>query len=296
MAWQWLIRGWLAGAAKQELYARAEEMLREQLRRQQAGDGNAEQALPPPCDVGIVFPSAAEAAGVRDQLEDAIALQAHGFEVRLGRFAGRHVAVAQGSAAGSVAAAAQSLIRGHRPGVVMAAGFADALTARVGRGHVVLASAIAKETAGSCAEFVTALADASSGITKRPRTHVGRIVSVNILPGSKDERAALGERLGALALEQSAASVAEICQQQGVPFFAVYAIRRGLNQETSPELRHLRKQESLAGKLGAVLGAVTRRPSTVKEMLQSAEDTLTAGDRLAEVLDELVRLLPAQSP
>jgi nucleoside phosphorylase len=291
MVWQWLIRSWLAGAAKQELYTAAEAMLRDQLRRQQGDTGAPEQALPPPCDVGLVFPSAAEAAGVRDRLQGAVALLGQAFEVRLGRFAERHVAVVQCGPA-EAHAVVEAFIRGHRPGVVIAAGFADALSESLARGHVVLASSIARASAEGAGEFSTALAEASQGLTARPRTHVGRIISVKDLPRGKEERAALGGQFAALAVEQTAANIAEVCQGRNVPFLAVHAIRHELNYETSPELRHLKRQESLAGKLGAVLGAVTRRPSTVKEMWQTAEDALAAGDRLAEVLDELVRLLP----
>src|SRR5206468_3980589 len=98
----------------------------------------------------------------------------------------------------------------------------------------------------------------------------------------------------ALAIAPSARTVAEICRRHQIPFFAVHAIRQGLDDQTSREVRHFKRQKSLAGKLGAILGAVTRRPSSVKEMWQSAEDAIVAGDRLAKVLSELTRLLPAR--
>jgi nucleoside phosphorylase len=310
MVWQWLIRGWLVGAAKQELYARAEEMLRDQLQRQQAGATAAQGSLPPPCDVGLVFSAAAEAAGLTDRLSHPLRVQGDGLEVTLGRLAEAHVALlSAGPGAGNAARGAEALLLGHRPGIVIAAGFADALAPALKRGHVVLASHVVAsradtparptDSAGSGAadpaavvEFPTALAGMGTTIATRPGVHVGRVLTLaGKLPG-RDQRDALGRRLGVLAAESSARGVAETCQRSNVPFLAVHVIRHGLDQEMSPELRHFKRQKSLAGKLGAALGAVTKRPSTVKEMWQSAEDALVAGDRLAEVLAELIDLLP----
>src|SRR5262249_41200361 len=93
MVWQWLIRSWLVGAARKELYGAAEEMLRQELQRRQTGAADPDRTLPPPCDIGLVFPTAAEAAGVVDRLADPLLVQGHGFEIRLGQFSGRHVAV-----------------------------------------------------------------------------------------------------------------------------------------------------------------------------------------------------------
>src|SRR5438874_8684562 len=164
MVWQWLIRGWLVGAARQELYSAAEEMLRQQVQRQQT-DAPADRALPPPCDVGFVFSTAAEAAGVVDRLADPLLMHGDGFDVRLGRFGERYVAVAQaGPGRQRAAKAAEALVLGHRPGIVIAAGFADALAATVAGGHVVLASHIVWDEA---AETPTADARATDLQTAR---------------------------------------------------------------------------------------------------------------------------------
>jgi len=295
VAWQWLIRGWLAGAAKQELYAAAQEMLRQQLRRQQGDAGDAARALPPPCDVGLIFPSAAEAAGVVDRLGDSVTVAGHGFDLRLGRFAERHVAIASAPAE-RAGQAAEALLRGHRPTLLIAAGFAESLSSSVSREDVVLATEIVQETQDNgIAIFPTALADLGQPIVKRPGMHLGRLVTWKAAIPAGDQRLELGRRLDALAADETAAAVAEACRQCAVPLLAVYVIRHGVKEAASRELRHLRRQTSVAGKLGAFLGVVTRRPGTVKEMVQSAEHALVAGDRLAEVLGELLGLLPGQA-
>ena len=56
-------------------------MLRDQVRRRQGDTGTPELSLPPPCEIGLVFPSAAEAAGVRDRLQDPLTLQAKPFDM-----------------------------------------------------------------------------------------------------------------------------------------------------------------------------------------------------------------------
>ncbi len=300
MIWQWLIRGWLAGAAKQELYARAEEMLRDQLQRQQAGQTPADQTLSPPCDVGLVFATAAEAAGVTDRLTDKLLVHGDGLDVTLGRLGGPYVALVHAApGADNAARGAEALLLGHRPGIVIAAGFAEALVPDIQRGHVVLASHVVEGAAdapeATAVAFPTALAGMSEAIAARPGVHVGRLLTIAGKLPARDQREEIGRRLGVLAAEPSARGVAAACQERNVPFLAVHVILHALDYEVSPELRHLKRQKSLAGKLGAVLGAVTKRPGTVKEMWQSAEDTLVAGDRLAEVLAELIGLLPARA-
>jgi nucleoside phosphorylase len=310
MVWQWLIRGWLVGAARKELYGAAEEMLRQELQRRQAGTADPDRTLPPPCDIGLIFPSAAEAVGVVDRLADPILVHGHGFEIRLGQFSGRHVAVVQtGPGSDRATKAVEALVLGHRPGIVIAAGFADALAGDLAARHVVLASHIVSDGAhgsppvearatdlqlAGSTELPTALADMAGAITTRTGVHVGRILSVPGKSRTTADRESLGRRFQALAAESSAGAVGQVCRRHQVPFFAVHAIRHGLKDETSPEIRHLKRQKSLAGKLGAFLGAVTQRPSSVKELWQSTEDALVAADRLAEVLHELTSLLPAR--
>src|SRR5262245_19296162 len=235
MVWQWLIRGWLAGAARQELYARAEEMLREQLQRQQAGEPAADRSLPPPCDVALVFPTAAEAAGLVDHMPDPLLVQGDGFQVRLGQFAQRHVVVVEAGAGIEAAAkATEALLIGHRPGIVVAAGFAEALAPGVARGHVVLASHIVRDLAAErppgsqgnelqpaeITELPTALAEIAGALATRAGVHIGRIATLAKKPTDKDQREALGSGLGVLAADGSAGAVGHVCRRHRVPFFA----------------------------------------------------------------------------
>lgn len=300
MAWQWLIRGWLAGQAKQELFARAEELLRERMRNQPAtpADTEAAQALRAPCSAGLIFSANAEAAGIVDRLIDSLTVHADGLDIQLGRLEERNVAlVTAGTSREQVAKAAESLIRGHRPGLVIIAGFATPLSPGLPCGQVVVASSVLEECDGEVSEFSTALGESAVGgagpaAVTRPGVQVGRIVTLADPPRSVESLDALGRRLNAVAVEPISAAAAKVCQQSHAPWLAVYALRDRAAQEASPEVRNYRRQTSLAGKLGAALGAVTKRPGIVKEMLKSAEETLTAGDRLAEVLSELIKLIP----
>jgi adenosylhomocysteine nucleosidase len=72
---------------------------------------------------------------------------------------------------------------------------------------------------------------------------------------------------------------------------SVRIITDGVDDELPVEIDHLAKQTSLAGKLGAVTGAVFRRPSSMKDLYRLKETALLSSDRLAEFLESLMPLM-----
>ena len=90
------------------------------------------------CRYGVVFALSIESGCLEDLLQRATATRGHGFRVRCGELDGRQVAIVQsGPGRERAAQATHALIDGHRPGVVISAGFAGALDATLRRGDIV---------------------------------------------------------------------------------------------------------------------------------------------------------------
>ena len=308
MALQWIFRGWVASAAKQKLYEAAEEAVRDHLKRKHAEGGAAEgdsfepPSLLPPCDVGVVVGLTTELGGLVDRLQDVRSLEGKSISVRLGRLRGREVAVViSGGGARKTALATRALLAGHHPRIVIAAGFADSLSSDVRRGDVVMGRTfVAGEARGRAEIAINLQASGANDPDKTEHapdpgdaaTHVGRLLSLESPPRTTAARTRLGVQFDALAVDRDAFDAARVCQQAGVPFYGVRVIRAGLDDEPSPEIGHLTRQTSLAGQAGAILGALARRPSSIKEMWNLGESALTASDRLAEFLEDMIAELP----
>jgi adenosylhomocysteine nucleosidase len=124
--------------------------------------------------------------------------------------------------------------------------------------------------------------------------HVGRLLTVDHVIRSPDEKRALGEARRALACDMETIGVAEACRRHKTRFMAVRVISDALEDELPPELESLVNQKSSAAKLGAAAGAVFRRPGSVKEMWRLKEEAIKASDRLATFLEGVFGQLAAE--
>jgi adenosylhomocysteine nucleosidase len=100
----------------------------------------------------------------------------------------------------------------------------------------------------------------------------------------------LSEEYGALAVDMETFAVAEVCQQHSIPFFSVRVISDAVDDELPADIDYLMRQTSWAGRAGAVVATVFRRPESAKELWQLKEKALLASDRLARVLQWVIRL------
>ena len=123
--------------------------------------------------------------------------------------------------------------------------------------------------------------------------HVGRLLTVDQLIRSADEKRSLGEQYDAVACDMETAAVADVCRQRGVRFLSVRVISDTVDDHLPKEIDKLMSQKSLAGKLGAAAGAIVNRPGAVKDMWKLKEDALKASDRLAKFLVGVIPQLTA---
>jgi nucleoside phosphorylase len=282
---RWLLQTYLQEAARQKIYEAAQEQLR-------AASADAQCAAQEQCDVAIVFDQHAEMVGMLDRLEEVRAAELPGCRVYRGRWRERSVAVAvpqAQDAPAQAAATAEAVIAGHQPQWVIAAGFSTALRPEVRRGDIVVADKIVSPGARPLRLGTPSTPEAPPG----KGVWVGGVLCSQIPPQCPSERQVAGQAHDALATAGGARAVALTCAQAQLPCQVVRVIHQEMAERRSTMLRAVAKQKSVAGKAGAVLGALLHRPSTVTEAWTQKEQSLEAADRLADFLGGLlVELTP----
>jgi adenosylhomocysteine nucleosidase len=289
-----LLRNWLRNAAKQKVYEAAGKAAREQFagntEPREAEDRPAERQRP--CDVGLVFALGIEAGGLEDRLSGAISTQASGFRFCQGGLQGRHVVlVSAGAGLKSAAGATEALIAGHHPSWIISAGFAGGLQPQLKRHDFLLASEVCDVTGHKLS--IDLLVPPES-LSKTPGVHVGKLLSVERIIHRAAEKESLGREHAALAVDMESMAVAEVCRQQKIRFLSVRIISDAMHEELPPDVDRLVRKKTTAGKLGAAVGAIAGRPSSLKDMLKLKEEALVATDRLAKFLEGVIVQLPPQ--
>lgn len=281
--WQSLARAWLMRTAKEQV-ARAAQ--RQAAASSPAGDAGA-------CQVGVVAALDLEVAELVDRLSEVVHLEGAGFSATAGTLGQRRIVVMRsGPGRAAAARASEALLAGHRPAWVISAGLAGGLDARLALGDLLMADEVL--VPGGPPLSLQRLVDPAS-LASGGRVHVGRLLTVDEVVASASAKRALGERHAALAVDMESYAVAEVCRSAQVRFLALRAVSDTVERELPPEVDHLLRQRSWAGRLGAATGAVFRRPSSVKDLWQLKESALLAAERLAELLVDVIARLDAQA-
>jgi len=293
MMLRWLVANFVRQHAKQHLFDAVAQAARGALGTQGAGQAVDEQGEPlpppPPAEIVFVFALPVEAGGLVDQLTESVKTQCPGFAEHAGYLAGRRVAVIEsGVGCDAALSATRAAIKLHQPAWVVSTGFAGALASEPRRGHIVMADRVV-DTHGQ--QFEIGLRMDQATIDASPGLHVGALLTVDDLIRSRDEKARLGREHQAIACDMESAAVVRACQEAKTRCLAVRIVSDGLDDELPPEIERLLDQKSVASKLGAVAGAIFKRPSSVKDMWQLQEQALKATDRLARFLVGVMRQL-----
>lgn len=288
MVWQAVLRNWLQQQAKAKFYESVADA-----QRQRSADAQAD-ALPEPCDVGLVFALGIEQGGLEDLLHDVITIKGSDFVARQGRLEGRNVVLIE-AGVGPLAAArgTQALLAGHHPAWVVSAGFSGALDPKLKQGDIIMADSIAD---GEGHRLLIDFKISPEAAAATPGLHVGRLLTVDRIVRLPEEKRVLGQQHEALAVDMESWAVGEVCRQAKTRFMAVRIVSDAVDHELPADIERLAKQKTQAARLGAAAGAIFRRPSSIKDMLKLKEDALVASDKLAKFLTGVItQLAPARS-
>lgn len=241
------------------------------------------------CRAGVVFALAIEAGGLAKLLGRIISTRGDGLVVRRGVLGGRQVAlIISGPGRENAARATEALISGHRPGWVFSAGFAGGLQPELEARDVVMVDRLV-EVSGNRLRLDLKV-DAGS-LAKMAGVHLGRLLTADRIVRLPEEKRSLGRQHDALAVDMETFAVAEVCRERAIPFLAVRVIHDAVDDELPPDVEHLLSQKTVPGRLGAVAGALWRRPASLKDMYRLRANAVSASQRLAEFLAGMIQQL-----
>jgi adenosylhomocysteine nucleosidase len=204
---------------------------------------------------------------------------------RGGLFGEIRVALAQSGMGPKLAKkATQALIDGHSPAWIISAGFSGALQSGMKVGDIVVASSIVDTEGGELAIDLKMAADPAKGL------HVGRLLTVDRIVRTIEEKKALAERCAALAVDMESLAVAQVCRQAKVRFLAVRVISDDLSADLPAEITSVVGSSGTV-RLGAAVGAIFKRPGAVKDLWRLREQGMDAAERLAKFLEGVVAQL-----
>ena len=119
---------------------------------------------------------------------------------------------------------------------------------------------------------------------------VGRLLNTDAIVQTIQEKQRLAERYGALAVDMESLAVAQVCRERETKFLAVRVISDDLAADLPNEVKTVIGSSGSA-RFGAALGAMWKRPGSIKEMWHLRETAHTAAERLATFLDGVVKQL-----
>jgi adenosylhomocysteine nucleosidase len=236
-------------------------------------------------DVGIVCALPIELGAFLDRCERVRKYTGSNFVFRGGTYDNiRVVVVASGTGFARARRATQALLDAHSPKWVLSCGFAGALVPSIKIGDIVVADSVVDAHGQSLVIDVAFPADPARGL------HIGRLLTSDAIVRLVQEKRQLAERYAAIAVDMESLAVAQVCRELGVRFLSVRAISDDLSGDLPPEVLTLVGPTGTT-RFGAALGAIWKRPESVKDMWKLRQSAHVAAGRLATFLDGIVTQL-----
>jgi adenosylhomocysteine nucleosidase len=207
---------------------------------------------------GIVFALAVEADAFERLAEHRREVRAARLAFATGTVAGHTVAwCVSGVGAVAAEAATRQLIAGHRPRALVSAGFAGGLDPGLARGSVVRASRVIR---------------------------AGDVTPIDL--------ARLESTVTPLLIDMETHAVARVAAAAGLPCHSVRVISDAADESLPPEVAALAAARSPLRRLGAVVGALGRRPAVARDVWRLWEHAVVDSRTLAAAVADLIGRLP----
>lgn len=255
-----------------------------------AGGPKWKAAPPTSADVGIVAALAIEVNPLIARLVRVRRYSGPRWSIVEGELAGKVVAIAlTGPGRTAAARGARLLLDGHRPSWVLSAGFGGALTSDLTRGDSVLAAEIVDGEGGQ-SFTIDVVVPPDPG---RPGHRVlpGRLVTVDRIARTVADKAALRDRTGADVVDMETFAVAELCGARDLHFLSIRVISDEAGVDLPPEVVAIMGRTG-GYQVGAALGAIWHRPSSLPDLLRLRQHANLAAARLAGVVAGAIGRLP----
>lgn len=250
---------------------------------------------PGPADVGIVLALPIEAEPITELLRevrtysDPEGSKRSVIEGMLGDLV--VVLIVAGAGRALAGKGTKRLIDGHRPRWIVSLGFGGALDPALKRNDVFIAGEIVDASTPEAPPRVIECPLADSPPKPKARFVSGRLLTASKIIRTAAEKATLREQFAADVVDMETAAVAKVCADRGQRFLSIRAISDEAGTDLPPEVMTVMGPTG-GFRLGATIGALIKRPGSVKDLWTLREHAIEAGDRLAEVLPEIVSQLP----
>lgn len=242
---------------------------------------------PAPADVGVVAALPIEVAPFLARLKDVRKYSGERQAISEGLLGPKLVAlIVTGPGRSAARRGAELLLAGHRPRWVVSAGFAGALDPALARNEVVFPDEVL-DPEGSLARIGLEVHDEAAG----PRIRAGRLATVDRIIRTAAEKAELRRETGADVVDMETAAVARLCAERGVRFVAARVVSDAADVDLPPEILTILGPTG-GFRVGAAMGALWKRPSSVKDLLRLREHAHEAARRLGSVLAGVIERLP----
>ncbi|MFM8734692.1 MAG: hypothetical protein ACKOC8_05795 [Pirellulales bacterium] len=238
------------------------------------------------CDAGIVFAVPVEADAFERLVTNRVETRSAAVVFHEGLVQGRRVAWCVAGVGGPAAdAATRLLIAGHRPAIVISAGFAGAIDAGISRGSVVRpCRSVDAAGRGEVSLWVgggTAPGDAT-------------IVTVEQVVATVEAKRRLHEQTGAQIVDMETHAVAHAALSAGLPCGCVRVVSDDASQELPREIDSLARPQSAWRRAGAAIAAIGRRPGAAADLWRLWEHAVVDGRSLAHALVATLEALPGK--
>jgi len=234
---------------------------------------------PPAAALGIVFALDIEADGLTAHARDHEVLRtAPGLAIHTGTIGGCRVAwTVAGVGVAAAAAGTALLVAGHRPRLLVTAGFAGALDPAFARGALVVIDRVLR--AGEPPLELAALPPLTGAR--------GTIVTVDRPVADPAAKRALRESTGAALVDMESHAVASAGVTHGIPCVGIRVVSDAADERLPPEVAALARPQSPWRRLGAAVGGIGRRPGAVVDLWRLWEHAVVDSRRLGTALAEL---------
>jgi adenosylhomocysteine nucleosidase len=251
------------------------------------GGGPIQAAPPPvPADVGIVAALPIEVGPLILRLTDVRKYASKGQPIVEGHLAGKLVALVQtGPGRARAQRGAQRLIDGHRPRWVVSAGFAGSLNPEIHRNTLLLPTEVTNVEGRRFATDWPTSAQPPASVERR-----GRLLTVDDVVLKADQKARLRREHDADLVDMESSAVAALCGERSVPFVSLRVVSDDALTDLPPEILSI-MGESGSYRIGAAIGAIWKRPASLKDLLALREQAVDAADRLAKAMLAILPML-----
>lgn len=242
------------------------------------------------CAAAIVFALDIEADPFSRLATGVRTLESAGPTIHVGDLSGRRVAWCAGGVGSERARrAARLLVAGHRPRLLVTAGFAGGLDPTLVRGAIVRPRRLVDSSGGDEIHFAVGPAAGGQG----PAATIVTVADVVATPEAKRRLAATS---GAGLVDMETRAVAEVAREAGIPCLSIRVVSDDATMELPREVARLARPQSAMRRLGAALGAVGRRPSAALDLWRLYENAVVDGRRLAAELARVIAAIEEGSP